>query len=143
MTARIPSAGDIIDAYCTRCRTLMNHTIVSMIAIRPARVQCNTCNGVHNYRKEKTIHPAEKAPAAKFSGHKSRKDSGDSARREWAILQLDRDGARASNYDMKALYKVGNLVNHHKFGLGVVKQLVGSNKVEILFEEGVKLLRCG
>ena len=45
-------------------------------------------------------------------------------------------------YDMQARYKVGNLVKHPKFGLGVVKTLIGVNKVEILFEEGLKLLRC-
>ena len=58
-------------------------------------------------------------------------------------MQLDQAGSSALTYDMQARYKVGSLVKHPKFGLGVVKQLLGANKVEILFEEGVKLLRCG
>lgn len=58
-------------------------------------------------------------------------------------MQLDQDAATALIYDMQARYKVGDLVKHHKFGLGVVKSLSGTNKVEILFEEGLKLLRCG
>jgi hypothetical protein len=143
MSAKIPTAGDIIDAYCTSCRTVMNHTIVSMVETRPARVQCNTCNGVHNYRKEKTAGTAAKASATKVSIRQPRKEPGKTAHQEWAKLQFGQDGARVALYDMKASYKVGNHVNHPKFGLGIVKQLAGANKVEILFEEGLKLLRCG
>ena len=58
-------------------------------------------------------------------------------------MQVSRKSGKVSNYDMKASYQVGDLVNHPKFGLGVVRQLVGPNKVEIVFEEGAKLLRCG
>lgn len=121
----------------------MNHTIVSMVATRPARVQCNTCNGVHNYRKEKTAGTAAKASTARGSTRQPKKEPGEAARQEWVNLQLGQDGARALPYDMKAVYKVGNLVRHPKFGIGVVKQMAGANKVEILFEEGIKLLRCG
>lgn len=143
MTIKILSAGDIIDAYCTSCRTVMNHTIVSMIEARPARVQCNTCNGVHNYRKEKSATKTPKAATAKAPARRTRKDPGEADRQEWASMQADFNSAKAFPYDMKAIYQVNNLVSHPKFGLGVVKQLPGPHKVEILFEDGLKLLRCG
>ena len=121
----------------------MNHTIVSLVATRPARVQCNTCNGVHNYRKEKSAGAAVKTTAAKTSTRLPRQAPGETARQEWTATVQGQDRAKALPYDMKASYKVGNLVKHPTFGLGVVKQLTGANKVEILFEDGVKLLRCG
>ncbi len=58
-------------------------------------------------------------------------------------MQLNQDASAAIGYDMQSRYKVGNLVQHPKFGLGLVKGLIVPNKVEILFEEGLKLLRCG
>ncbi len=121
----------------------MNHTIVSMVATRPARVQCNTCNGVHNYRKEKAATTVAKAATPKGSARLPRKDAGETARKEWTALQLGQNGSRAVPYDMKASYEVGSLISHPKFGVGVVKQLLGPNKIEILFEDGLKLLRCG
>jgi hypothetical protein len=143
MTIKTLSAGEITDAYCTSCRTVMNHTIVSMIEARPARVQCNTCSGVHNYRKEKTAKKAPKDATAKTPVRRSRKDPGEEARQEWVVKQANFNTSKAFPYDMKAIYQVGNLVSHPKFGMGLVKQMAGPRKVEILFEEGLKLLRCG
>jgi hypothetical protein len=143
MPARTTSPGDIIDAYCTSCRTVMNHTVVSMVAAQPARVQCNTCGGVHNYRKGKTARPLPGRPPAAPAHRPSREDPGHAVHQEWVSMQLGQDASAAIAYDMQASYKVGSLVKHPKFGLGLVKGQVGANKVEILFEGGVKLLRCG
>jgi hypothetical protein len=43
---------------------------------------------------------------------------------------------------MDGNYRTKALVNHSHFGLGVVTSLAGSRKMEVLFEEGKKLLRC-
>jgi hypothetical protein len=144
MISKKLSAGDVIEAQCTRCRTLMNHTIVAMVGERVVRVQCNTCNGVHNYKEAK---PA-KAPAARSASPKpaaapraSRKDPGAAERQEWLALRPDMQRERAKEYSMTGSYKVKDLVDHPVFGLGVVQRVV-ANKVEILFEQGKKLLRC-
>jgi hypothetical protein len=143
MNAKILTVGDITDAYCTSCRIIMNHTIVSIVATSPARVQCNTCHGVHNYRKSKSIGSEAKATIKTGSNRQPKKVPGGKACQEWVALQLSQTGTRAAPYSMQSVYKVGDFVNHPKFGLGAVKQLLGPNKVEILFKEGLKLLRCG
>lgn len=58
--------GDIIDDYCSRCKLLTNHSIVSLLNGQPAKVQCRTCFNEHNYRHGKG---AEKK---KRSSHKAR-----------------------------------------------------------------------
>jgi uncharacterized Zn finger protein len=67
MIQRKLSAGDIIEARCTKCRAVLNHRIVAMVEERPVRVECNTCGGVHNY------YPAveSKAPASRSVVRKS------------------------------------------------------------------------
>lgn len=79
MNSRKLSAGDIIDARCTKCRAVTNHRIVAMVGDRVVRVECNTCHGVHNY------HPPEenKMPATgksrrnvEISPRKTRKGTG-------------------------------------------------------------------
>lgn len=145
MATKKLSAGDIVEARCTRCREVRNHTIVAMVGEKVVRVECNTCGGVHNYKPPVQAKP----PAAprttgtrtESTPRKSRKDPGAEAREEWESLRPSMKTERAIAYNMEGKYKVNDLIQHPVFGLGVVKGVV-PNKIEVLFKEGIKLLRC-
>ena len=88
MATRKLAAGDCIEARCTRCRALMNHTIVAMVGEKVIRVECNTCRGMHNYHGEKTV-TGPAAGAARTTAaapRKGRKDPGAAEREEWESL---------------------------------------------------------
>ncbi len=146
MSKKAPSPGGIIDARCTRCRTVTNHTIVAMVEKQVARVQCNTCGGVHNYHPEKPA-KAPAAPRASSKGapapRKSPKDPAAGDRAAYEELLPTLDPGKAIAYTMQVKYKEGDQVGHPVFGLGIVTRRVSANSVEILFREGKKLLRCG
>lgn len=137
------STGDITEARCTRCQEIMNHTIVAMVEEKIVRVQCNTCNGVHNYRSPL---PVKKAAAPKSLSattakpRVSRKDPAAGEKQEWAeqIVKMQPDLAIA--YSMEGKYKVNSLVKHTTFGLGIVKRQ-SPGKVEMLFADGKKMLK--
>jgi hypothetical protein len=74
---------------------------------------------------------------------KPKVDPGAADREEWAALRPDMDHKQAQPYDMNVRFKSKSVLKHPKFGLGVVKRLTGPHKIEVLFEEGLKLLRCG
>jgi hypothetical protein len=138
------SAGDTIDSKCTRCRAVTNHTIVAMVGDRVARVECNTCGGVHNYREAKPAEkPAAKATRKTAAPRWSRKDPAAADREKWTALRPSMESDRALPYDMNGQYKAKNLIDHPVFGLGVVQEVAGPRKIEVLFECGKKLLRCG
>jgi hypothetical protein len=63
-------------------------------------------------------------------------------REQWAALRPSMKVDQAMTYDMDAAYRTKALVSHSHFGLGVVMCVAGSRKMEVLFEEGKKLLRC-
>ena len=44
--------GDEIDDYCVKCRRLTNHSIVSMLETKAAKVRCRTCYSDHDFRNE-------------------------------------------------------------------------------------------
>ena len=142
-----PSAGSIVEARCTRCRSILNHTIVAMVGEQIVRVECNTCHGTHNYHPAKEDKPARTPAGAGSAARKpaapraSRIDPAAAAREEWAALQ-PMDPAEAVPYDMNVKFRVKNLLKHPTFGIGVV-QTVQPNKIEVLFRDGRKLLRCG
>ena len=146
MKSRKLSAGDTVEARCTRCRTVLNHTIVAMVEERVVRIECNTCHGVHNYYPEKAAKsaaPGGSTPKKEPLPRKARKEPGAADREEWESLRPTMNEARAIAYDMNREYRVKNLVSHTVFGLGVVTRVIRPDKMEVLFQGGKKLLRCG
>lgn len=145
MSTRKLSAGDTVESRCTRCRTVLNHTIVAMVGERVVRVECNTCRGVHNYSMEKTAAlPAPRTNVKKSpSVHgKSKKGPGKAEREEWESLRAAMEGKPVKSYDMNGKYLANDLVEHSVFGLGIVLLCTGPNKMEVFFQCGKKLLRC-
>jgi len=143
MSAKELSPGDIIESRCTRCREVRNHTIVALVEGRVARVQCNTCGGIHNYHEIKV--PKAKSARTKApttAPARTPKKSGGADLKEWESLAPALDGERAIPYSMDGSFRINDIVRHPVFGLGIVKNLAGTGKVEILFQSGKKLLRC-
>jgi hypothetical protein len=44
--------GDVIDDFCVKCRRLTNHSIVSLMEGKAAKVRCRTCYSDHDFRNE-------------------------------------------------------------------------------------------
>lgn len=150
MTTRKLSAGDIIEARCTKCREVLNHRIVAMVEEKVVRVECNTCNGVHNYHAPPTAKEAKapkKASTAKPRSTSavprvSRRDPVEVEREEWASIQPTFDHDKVVPYDMNGRFNVKRLILHPVFGIGLVKTVIVPNKMQVLFKDGIKLLRC-
>lgn len=44
--------GDDIDDFCIKCKRLTNHSVVSLLEDKPAKVRCRTCYHDHDFRNE-------------------------------------------------------------------------------------------
>ncbi len=126
------SAGDPIEARCTKCRKNTNHIIVAMAKDVPAKVQCNTCSGQHKYRLPSTPKKAVRRTV----------DPKVAEQKQWVDLRVDMKNEQATAYSMTTAFKVGALMNHPTFGLGLVQGVAGPRKVNVLFEVGKKTMRC-
>ena len=128
----MPAVGDIIDARCPKCIKVTNHLIVAILDSKPLDVQCNTCNGSHRYRQPaalpKTVQPTSGSSLVKEE--------------EWTELRKAVSNVLAKDYVMDREYRVGAVIKHPSFGLGLVKRVVGSRKMEVLFDDGKKMMRC-
>jgi hypothetical protein len=133
MSEKKPAVGDPIESRCTKCRKITNHIIVAIVDDAPKKVQCNTCDGQHNYRP-----PTVRKKAA---GRKP-VDPSIAEQAEWQELRSTIEGKQAIDYSMTNSFKVGSVVKHAKFGLGLVQRSLGSQKIEVLFEDGKKKMRC-
>jgi len=131
------TAGGSIDAWCTKCKLELEHTIIAMIDNLPKKVKCNTCNGQHNYRAK----PAEKTRAGSGSTTTARKTRSKQATYEEYISRLTGgDLSKARKYALTGNFEKDDLIDHSKFGIGVVLSVINPNKMEILFKDGPRLL---
>lgn len=162
--------GEDIDAWCTKCRTDTLHVVVALKAgvPEPKRVECKECHGQHMYHAPKigAPQPTAAAPAAINRTAAARtppkpatpkvakvpklsKASAAAAAaapfsaREWQRrmdeLSLKHDIAIRS-YSMRETFSAGEPLQHPKFGKGIVIEVLETNKIAILFEEGRKIL---
>lgn len=129
------SVGDDVDAWCTKCRLELSHTIVAMVENLPKKVECNTCHGKHNYR----MSPAEKKQSV--SKRIPRKQKPQEAKYSEYLARLSEGNiSHATAYSIKGDFKQDEFISHPKFGMGVVSSVIQPTKIEIFFKDGPKLL---
>lgn len=129
MTEQI-EVGAEIASWCTKCKLILDHTLVALADGLPKKVKCNTCKGHHNYRVKA---PAEKSPG---TGRKVKKTDYEVA---MSHLGETYDFSTAKKYSMKGKFKVDQVIDHASFGIGFIVSSF-DNKVEALFEGGPKRL---
>lgn len=140
--------GDDIDAWCTRCRMNLNHRIVAMVGNTVKTVQCLTCDGIHKFHLPKNqdvtddddyeAQTPKATPMMKAAERAAAKNAN-----EWAtFIKTMPPDAVPTEYDMHASYSYEEYVNHPMFGLGRVIDVMGRDKIHVVFKEGRKILVC-
>lgn len=165
-----PKPGDFITAKCSRCNDITGHVVMVVLEGCPTKVECKACGSVHKFRdagKQPTAvrrQPAvrhvkagqareegrvvasesrpishapartAKAPAPKRGGAKTAV--------AWQETMLRHSGETPIPYSMQSAFQVRNLVEHPLFGPGEVLEVTRPDKMSVLFQEGVKVLRC-
>ena len=154
------TAGVDVDIWCTKCRANTAGTVVAMVGSEIAQVTCKICgSGPKKYRpaqgKRAVGAAAEakpraaakekkpKAAAASSTGPKAKKSSTAlSAAADLALWQSRRDAVEGNpdRYDLSRTYVEGEALRHPKWGLGFVESAKPDGRMQVLFEDGRKLL---
>lgn len=143
MTAQKPQVGEIIESFCRRCNDRTGHAIVSFMDGSVAKVQCRACGSVHKHRAEKARTGSTSSRSSKSKSKSRSKDHQQPAiDPRWQEQIESRDTHQAKPYSLDCQCVKNELLEHSRFGTGVVQELVAPNKVRVLFQEGEKLLRC-
>ncbi|MFL5319679.1 MAG: hypothetical protein ACJ790_08465 [Myxococcaceae bacterium] len=131
--------GGEVDAFCTRCKMTLAHTILAMVGTKIARVKCNTCGGDHAYRSAPgaSTSAAPRKPRASAKG-----DAPAKVVLGWTQRMAERDPASAKKYSVKESFAVDDLIDHPTFGMGFVT-LVRGDKVDVSFKTEKKTLMHG
>ncbi|HJL40960.1 MAG TPA: hypothetical protein RMG48_06615 [Myxococcales bacterium LLY-WYZ-16_1] len=141
------SVGDDIDAKCLPAcgkGLVLAHTIVAMVGDKVARVKCNTCQKEHSYRAPDS--PSE-ATAAKRRAERKKAQAEAMNRlttpEEYEQIAQSVDLTQAQKYSMKMDLDLQAVVDHPKFGIGIVTELREGGKAAVAFPDGGKVLVYG
>ena len=163
--------GDYITAKCGRCDDITGHVVMLILDGEIARVECKACGSVHKYRATKAVKAAgghggsvkrvragdsrDKAvelgaprlvnrggSAAEKRAENVKKASAAKVEAAWQEAMIRRGGETPVPYSMSGTFEKHTLVDHPVFGKGEVLHLLPPDKMEVLFQEGVKILRC-
>ena len=128
------SAGEYISSYCTKCRLDLGHTIIVMDGEKILRVKCKTCGSEHRHKDKtvKKIIKTGKSPSVKKSAPAR------SVQRRWDEAMAKATGEEVP-YNMKAAFKVGDILLHDIFGKGGVLEL-NPKKITIIFQDKERVL---
>jgi hypothetical protein len=151
MVKALKVAGEV-DSWCTKCRLILNHRIVSIKDGKAHQVECLTCRSQHLWRANA---PGDK-PAVAQSNGRARVSSASSApgprtargaavRHEqlWEKAIAGHGVHEFKAYNVGALFNEGDLLRHKKFGDGLVTRVIDAHKVEVLFRDEARTLAQG
>lgn len=138
--------GDDVEAWCTRCRMTLNHRVIAVVGKVIQRAQCLTCGGDHKYYPPRGWNDTDsEKQSKKGSGtEKARKPAVKSAGRaesEWATFMKEMNPETiARPYKVSDSFVSGEYIEHPVFGTGRVIDIVGAEKIQVIFKEGRKVL---
>lgn len=134
-TEEFKLGGDIL-SYCGKCKMPMGHIINSLTKKGGVdKCECTTCKALHKYRDPEKV----AAKAAGTTKRKGTKKVGPTSEELWTEAVAKAEGpARA--YQMGGEFFEGDLIEHTKFGKGVVVAIIDQKKFSVVFEGGEKVL---
>lgn len=161
------AVGTIVESICGKCNDVMGHTIMAMVGGEIVKVECRVCKSVHRYRPParvaggKTVvtmkkgrdgDPTSSRQSAMTQATRSvapksaaRKPSGAAAAaiaaaESWRAAMRKREGETPRQYAMAEVFAAGDFLEHSVFGLGEVFAVHAPDKIDVVFEVGVKRL---
>lgn len=139
-----------MEAWCTRCRMTLDHRVIAVVGSDIKRVHCLTCGSDHKYypprggdaasdKPPRVVKTSASVKPAKVTGDRSSAR----ARSEWTTFMSQMPaGTVPRTYNISDSYAATEYIEHPLFGQGRVLEVVGSDKIEVAFQEGRKVLLC-
>lgn len=129
------TVGKDVLSYCTKCKLNLGHTIVAMKDSKHiAKVKCNTCLTIHAY-KDPSTSSQSKTRTRKTADKPSKVVSVSDL---W-MEKMSNTKKKSMPYAMDGKFHEGDIIDHVKFGPGIVEKVV-DDKIEVIFRHEIKTL---
>lgn len=123
----LPPVAKNIHLPCKKCGVDRFHVVTAHTSANTAKVKCEVCGASKTFKLPKA--QERKKVTKKVST--SKVDHG----AVWIGLKEKMSSTKSQPYSMKAKFTNNAVIDHPKFGLGLVT-LVTNEKIEVIFETG-------
>jgi uncharacterized Zn finger protein (UPF0148 family) len=128
------SAGKEVLSHCNKCKLTLAHTIVSMKDGKTiGKVECRTCKATHAYKDPSASVKKVKTKATSRTRSKSIPVN------ELWTTEMAKASGKARIYSIREKFVAGDILDHKKFGAGIVQNQI-DGKIEVLFQHEIKTL---
>ena len=122
--------GDEAQSWCTKCREMRLHKVKALVPGKVPRVICVVCDGEHNFRPQ--------PPKSTRSKKRSKADEPN----PWKELTTDVREDRIIPYSISESFGEGDFIQHRRYGLGVVTEVLDASKMIVAFEDKKRVMVC-
>ena len=127
--------GKEVLSYCSKCKLTLAHMITNMKDAKTiGKVECKTCKTSHAYKDPSKV---KAKGTAKLTNQKAKAD--DSVSDIW-MQAINSSKAKSKKYAISQKYDLKDIIDHPKFGPGVVDKLIDSDKIQVIFRHDIKTL---
>lgn len=128
--------GIEVEALCNKCKAATVHVVVAIKSQEMVRVMCKICESMHRFKAPESKLAKKSAKLVKVKKAKLTPEARETKKWNKLLLAADRDKAVA--YSMSHAYSENDVIQHEKFGLGVVVKILDPSKISVVFEVGLK-----
>ncbi len=131
------NVGKEILSYCSKCKLTLAHMIVAMKDAQTIhRVECRTCKDTHAYKDPSAV--KMKAATRKKTTRKTSKTTTSVA--DLWMEAINSATTKSQEYSIRGQFAQGDIIDHSKFGPGVVDKTIDADKIEVIFRHQIKIL---
>lgn len=131
--------GKEVLSYCSKDKHTLAHIILSMKdEMTIGKVQCKTCQAIQVYKDPSKVKDKSTKGKKTIMGPKA-KSSKKSNSDLW-LEAVNNTKTKSQPYSTKHKFHVGDILDHPKFGPGVIERLIDSDKIEVIFRHEVRTL---
>jgi hypothetical protein len=131
------TVGKDVLSYCTKCKLNLGHTIVAMKdSVHIAKVKCNTCGSLHGFKDPSQSSSKQSKTRTRKAGQTTSKVV--SVSDLW-MEKMSNTKRKSTPYAMDTKFSEGDIIDHVKFGPGIVEKVI-DDKIEVIFRHEIKTL---
>jgi hypothetical protein len=139
MASQQITTGKDVLSFCTKCKLNLAHTIVAMKDAKSiAKVKCNTCTTIQSF-KDPSTSSANKTRTKKSATSTAKGNTKIISISDLWMEKLNKTTTKSQPYGIDQKYKEGDVIDHTKFGPGIV-QNVKASTIEVVFRHEIKTL---
>lgn len=129
----LPAVGRSFVQNCKKCATERLHKVMVHTDEKSGKVECEICHKKSTFKIKAP--PKAKSPSTR----KKASTPSRNYEEEWNSLREKNSGKGAKPYRLAEKFEKDVMVDHPKFGVGIVMTAT-DQRLEILFKEGLKTL---